>query len=324
MTYISPKWNDPYGVALASLSADDINELMAVSVANITEGSSFIQPDIFEKIAKPLIAAQNGLFHAVNTNTLTTASIQTQSLEVNGISIHDLILATVKANQASQSGSMTSLPETATASAEPTTSIASNNPNNIVMTIQMAFTNTVEFLKAVTFRDIITFASRAIFRTGFSSDGVAEFTGTVRFPSNMAGSVTIPKYSQAVDITFPAPFASPPIITLTPLLSEATDSAFMQEAAGAAVTNVTVRGFTIVLPYISIREYRYNYLAVLAQDAARLMGIPTNPTILGQATGSGVIDLSNILSQPQASASATPTPTAQDNQNAATSSGQAP
>ncbi len=250
MTFIQPGWYDPYEIAAAQLTADQLSGLLSEATA-----SGAPTPSLLESMMRPIIAAQSAFIGSMRTgvanitNLLTANSISVDNLSAGNISIggtpiKEYILQTL--------GSQ------ATPSAHVTESSASATPSAAFDTFihNFTFTNIIRFLSDVFFGGHVTFSGPV------TINNQATFSGQLTFPDNTAGSAVISKYSSAVDVVFPHPFAEMPTVTFSLVMPEATNSAFITDGMSAVLTNVTPRGFSIVLDQLAIRDYTYNWIAV--------------------------------------------------------------
>ncbi len=165
-----------------------------------------------------------------------------------------------------------------------------------------------EFLSEIRFSNIVQFFANVVFHANVGIGGKltvnkeATFSGQLTFPDNMAGSAMISKYTQSVDIVFDQPFNTAPVVTISQVIQDATDSAFITEGFAAGVTNVTTKGFTITLDALAMRNYIYNWIAIVVSNKQQTVSSSPLMDILGldtqlYATESG---------SPQASPSADP------------------
>jgi hypothetical protein len=164
--------------------------------------------------------------------------------------------------------------------------------------LSTAIESAIEFLSEVLFRGPVRFLSNVFF------DGNVSLKGQLTLPDNMAGSAIISQYTQSVDIVFDTPFATAPVVTISQVITNASDSAFLAEGFLAGVSNVTTNGFTISLDALAMRNYSYNWIAVVVGNKKQTVSSSPLMDILGLDT-----DLDATESgSPQASPSAeTPT-----------------
>jgi len=159
----------------------------------------------------------------------------------------------------------------------------------------------VSFIKQILFRAPVEFAAEVVFRD------------RVTFDSDTAGIAVIPKSTTSVDVVFEKPYETPPIVTISLVLKEATDSAFLTEAGKAAVAAVTEKGFTIVLNEPVPRDLEYNWVAIAIADAKRTVGktLEEGGTTLLPTPSATVTPTATPVPTPtpEASPSATLTPT---------------
>lgn len=169
-----------------------------------------------------------------------------------------------------------------------------NEPNTLIDDIR-------EFLSDVFFRAPVRFLSDVFFDGNvrlagkLSIEKEATFSGQLTFPDNMAGTGIISQYTKSVDIVFDQPFTTVPVVTISLMNEEATNSAFLTEGFAAAVNAVTPRGFTISIDTLAIRDYTYNWIAVAVANKQETRSHSPLSEILGlddEASGSGDLEAS--------------------------------
>ncbi len=147
--------------------------------------------------------------------------------------------------------------------------------------------DTLTRLGALTVTGEATFQAKTIFQALAEFLGDIIFRGRVTFNNDTAGIAVIPKSTTFVDVVFERPYEAAPIVTISLVLEEATDSSFLTEAARAAVANVTEKGFAIVLNEPVPRDLQYNWVAISVTDAKRIVGKALeepSPTLTPTAT----------------------------------------
>jgi hypothetical protein len=168
------------------------------------------------------------------------------------------------------------------------------------------------------------FKGKTIFESIAEFFGNIFFRGRVTFNNDMAGTAVIQSSSMSVDVPFEKPFETPPIVTISLVLKEATDSAFMVDGLHAAVANVTMTGFTIVLDLPVPRDLTYNWVALSVSNPRRVVGqrlgitLTPTPTQIPTASPTPGLTVTPTPSEtpvptqpsPTATAGAAPTPTA--------------
>ena len=128
------------------------------------------------------------------------------------------------------------------------------------------------FESLATFLSGLVVKGEAIFEQALTVLGNVTFRGKVTVSTDTAGVAVIPQLSQQVDVPFERPYESPPIVTISLALKESTDSAFLADGAKAAVSNVTVTGFRIVLDAPVPRDLEYNWFALGLTGGRRVVG----------------------------------------------------
>ena len=141
-----------------------------------------------------------------------------------------------------------------------------------------------------------TFKAKTLFEALVEFVGDVLFRNRVTFNNDTAGIAVVPRSTTSVDVTFDKPYENPPVVTISLLYTEATDSAFLADAVNAAVANVKETGFTIVMEAPVPRDIEYSWIALSIKDAKRTVG-----------KGLGEGGATNL---PAVSPSATLTPTA--------------
>jgi len=98
------------------------------------------------------------------------------------------------------------------------------------------------------------------------------FKGRVTFSSDTAGRAIVPKWSKSVDVVFERAYESPPSVTVSLVLTDKDDSAFLAEGANAAVATITETGFTIVLDQPAPRDFEYQWVALAVDNPKKTVG----------------------------------------------------
>jgi len=123
----------------------------------------------------------------------------------------------------------------------------------------------LESTSSVTFKNSVSFHGPALFSK------LAEFFGTTifhtppTFPNNMGGIAVIPPSSTTVDVSFPTPFETPPVVRMSLVLDSSTSSAFLSDKLRAAIFGVTEHGFSIVLNTPVPANTTYHWMALSVQ-----------------------------------------------------------
>jgi hypothetical protein len=131
----------------------------------------------------------------------------------------------------------------------------------------------------------------SIFEGALTVFGNTTFKGKVTVSGDSAGMALIPSLAKTVEVPFVAAYDAPPIVTISLVMNEATDSAFLSEGVKAAVASVTKNGFTIMLDQPAPRELMYNWFAFAVTDGRRIVGKSPD----GSATQTTVINGANTL-----------------------------
>ena len=177
---------------------------------------------------------------------------------------------------------------------------------NLLVKGQTYIEDTLRVLKKAIFEDTVEFLSNVIFR------------GRVTFNRDTAGVAVIAASTTKVDVVFEKPFDEAPIVTISQVRKEATDSAFLAESVKTAVAAVSTTGFSIILDAPNPRDLEYNWIAIAVTNPSRTVGAGIGE--LGSVAGNSVATptdtpLPTIVPTPQPTPSATvgekatPTPT---------------
>ena len=169
-----------------------------------------------------------------------------------------------------------------------------------------------------TFASIAEFLQNVIFRGVVEFFGDVFFSGRVVFNADAAGIVIIPRTSTSADVVFTKSYETAPVISLTVLLEEATDSAFLSDAVNVAVARVTEKGFTVVLDMPIPRDMRYSWTATAVKNKTTTTGkspssmLGTQLAVSPTPTASDSASLTATLTpSPTPTESVSPTPSPQ-------------
>jgi hypothetical protein len=225
--------------------------------------------------AQPVITFDSA-GNAVFAGTITADKIRANQIEGLEMYTDKLLslstlysgLATASAGVAGQpvvSGSSTILTSSTGPTETPVASASSagNQP--------FTFTSLVEFIQNVIIRGTVNFFGDVV------------FNGHVAFDADTAGTVIIPRSTLTTDVVFAKPYETAPVVTLTVMLQDATDSAFLSDAANVAVAGVTGKGFTVVLDSPIPRDMSYNWTAIAVKNKTTTVGESID-SILGTET----------------------------------------
>lgn len=149
---------------------------------------------------------------------------------------------------------------------------------------------TAEFKGKTLFQGLAEFFEKIIFHKE------VEFADKVIFDKDTAGMAVIPWGANEVEVVFEKPYVRAPIVNMSTVVKEATDSAFLADRQKAYLSNVTEKGFKIVLPASTVVDATYNWVAVAVKDPKTTMG------------KSGLEEVLGLISELEASPSATPSP----------------
>ncbi len=123
--------------------------------------------------------------------------------------------------------------------------------------------NQLEATGAVTFRADAEFIGSAVFRalteyfSAVTYDKNVTIEGTPSFNKDSVGQAKMATATSQVDVTFAVPYDTPPVVTFSPIDSD---------GHKAYLTNVSEKGFRIVIPDVAMQEYLYNWNAVAVAD----------------------------------------------------------
>ncbi len=138
------------------------------------------------------------------------------------------------------------------------------------------------------FEKLVAFVGNVVFR------GEVSFEKQPVFNWDTAGIAVIPAVARSVDVVFEKEYINPPIVNVTLRLKEASESANIADDMKVAVTNVTTKGFTIILDQYSPREIEYNWVAIAVSEVQRQYGkslIPVSSEVAGAATSSAELPI---------------------------------
>jgi hypothetical protein len=153
----------------------------------------------------------------------------------------------------------------------------------------------------------LSISSTVVFNGGLKVDSIGsigtllsiqsdvEFFGTPYFTADTAGFAIIKPGAQSVDIEFSHEYLAQPMVNATisfensagsndPDEQEAKDAAiastlnFLQAGVSYAVTNKTVKGFTIVLNKPAPEEIRFSWISLAVKNANTFSSIEVDPT----------------------------------------------
>jgi len=217
-----------------------------------------------------------------------------------------------------------------TTSSSSGTTIQVPGVNGVTFVGDLIASGSSTFTGPALFSELVTFIKNLIVQGQVTINGSLKVLGDVIFGGHLtvntdtAGVAVIPSSSMSVDVPFEKPFSETPIVTITLVLSEATDSAFLAEGVRAAVANVTTNSFSIVLAEPVPRNLTYNWFALAVIGGRRIVGkgvdgtgttstllVTPTPDILG-ATVTPSASLTPTVTPvptPEASPSASLTPT---------------
>ena len=122
------------------------------------------------------------------------------------------------------------------------------------------FDNLVSFYKNVVFRGEVSFEKQPVFN------------------ADTAGIAVIPAVARSVDVGFEQEYINPPIVNVTLRIKDASESANIADDVKVAVTNVTTKGFTIVMDQYSPREIEYNWVAIAVKEIKKQYGVSLVPS----------------------------------------------
>jgi hypothetical protein len=133
-------------------------------------------------------------------------------------------------------------------------------------------TRRLVFLPKAVFDGVVTFFNSVIFKQNVRHEGQVNFENLVSVDSDTAGSAVIPKWTTTVHVAFDKPYSTSPVVTISQVLDEATESASLSDGLGAAVANVTEYGFTITLKEPSPVDLTFNWIALGVQNKRTVVG----------------------------------------------------
>jgi hypothetical protein len=256
---IQPGWYEENGAAPETLDGIRITSDMGAGPPQygVTDSSGKSWDSVF--------VAKDAAFGTVKVGLLTADRIKANSID--GLD--------VLTNQVNNLSTLYNSLAAASSSATPAGSDAVSGPainGDLSPSVSSTFNGPALFSELVTFiKDLIVQGQVAI-NGSLKVLGDVIFGGHLTVNSDTAGVAVIPRSAMSVDVPFEKPFADPPIVTITLVLPEATDSAFLAEGVKTAVTNVTTSGFTIVLADPVPRDLTYNWFALAVTGGRRIVG----------------------------------------------------
>ena len=155
------------------------------------------------------------------------------------------------------------------------TSLASGS--GMISTVSAGLTQSVASSSAssngpLSFASLVTFLRDVVIRGTTQFFGDVFFNGHVVFNADTAGTVIIPQSTLTADVVFERPYATPPVVTVTVLLQDATESAFLADASHVGAANVTEKGFTVVLDSPIPQDMTYGWTAIAVNNRTTSIG----------------------------------------------------
>ena len=241
-------------------------------VLNLTADGIFI----IQNEAKEPVIRFDGLGNAFFAGTLEADKIRANQIEGLTVLAENLIAEHI----ATMSGLFSDRSHGATVSGELLG--ATTSTSNTFDLLSMTTDDTGEFQlnilsNLITQKGLVvignaTFKSKTIFESIAEFFGDIIFRGRVTFNNDTAGVAVIPSSATTVYVPFEKPYETPPIVTISLVLKESTDSAFMVDGLHAAVANVTTTGFAIILDMPVPRDLEYNWVALAVANPRRVVG----------------------------------------------------
>jgi len=151
------------------------------------------------------------------------------------------------------------------------------------------------------FDSLVSFYKNVVFR------GEVSFTKQPVFNTDTAGIAVIPAVARSVDVVFEQEYINPPIVNVTLRINDASESANIADDTKVAVTNVTTKGFSIVMDQYSPREIEYNWVAIAVSEIKKQYGVSLVPAY-NSATESAVASDSGEITESSSSGSLVNTP----------------
>ena len=143
----------------------------------------------------------------------------------------------------------------------------------------VTFKSTVEFQGPAAFKALAEFFDNVVFHKDVA------FLGKATFNKNAGGRATIASDSAKVDVTFDTPYTTPPIVTISLVINNTADKTFLTDGSTAFVTNVTEKGFSVMLPAMAMRDYTYNWIALAVDSPTEVKSTSPLQGILEQVAG---------------------------------------
>jgi hypothetical protein len=296
MTFMQQELYDPKALVLSAFTDEALSALKFEEIKQSSSSGIFAFSETVLQFAQDAVAATNGFFLNLKAGTLDVGE-----LRIGGKTLREYITDTIynlqfpisKAPQeipvASDSGQLAlQSVRTATDSGvvlgvnlnQPTATISAQTGDQSA-TASASFANTlfgmIQSLKIkgdALIEGILTVFGKAIFKAPVTVED------SILFPSNMGGSFVIPSYISKVRVSFDTSFESTPSVSLTPVLSSASDSAYLSDAAAIAVSDVTVDGFTAILDFPVMHDITYSFTALQISGNK-----PSKTTLMDNSSG---------------------------------------
>ncbi len=256
MMHIQPQLRDAATVAIATVGQAEYSSLMN-SLSTQQTADSYELPALVQSIIQPVIAARTAYIESLRAKVLDVLD-----LRIQGVPIASYVDGRVTTALLGASGSA----QLSLSLSEATSSASISG--SLVSGIEGLF-DVLRIRLSALFEGSVSFLGNAFFKAPVSIEK------SIEFPTNMAGTVTVPAYISSIRVQFNTPFEATPAVTLTPMLASASDSAQLSDAVAVGVAEVTTEGFTIVLDLPLDDDMRYMYTALMVKG-----GVQESPLVL--------------------------------------------
>ena len=281
MAYMQQELYDPKALVLSAFTDEALSALRFEEIKQSSVSGVFSFSETVQKFAHDAIAATNGFF--IN---LKAGKLDVGELRIGGKTLKEYIQEVISSsespvsspdvtsNVASSSGQLSlssyivatdsgitlgAMQEQPVASVSSDLSLASSDSASPSASFVSQLFSLIQSLRVrgeAFFEGISTFIGKTVFKSSVTVED------SILFPSNMGGTFVIPTYISKVRVSFDKPFESTPSVSLTPVLSSASDSAYLSDAAAIGIADVTTEGFTAVLDYPLMHDMTYSFTAL--------------------------------------------------------------
>ncbi len=163
-------------------------------------------------------------------------------------------------------------------------------------------------INSIDVESILERVKNILLRSPLEFFGRIFFASRVTFNADTAGSAVIPSWGNSVRIQFAEPYDKAPVVTLSLVIPESSQSAFLSDGVKAAVSDVTPAGFTILLDTPAPRDLMFNWIAIDVKDKVTSWGESVLPAVSPVPSTPTPVPTLKPTETPVSSPSATPDP----------------